>query len=118
LEDQELLLTSANVADEEADAEPDEEVDEDAGEEQRATLPTPLKGRFFEHWHVLYTDPDGEGGEVFATILEVHEDKYTISLADGKIENVLESTLSPFPLGVDYLSMSEIEQASFVYERF
>jgi hypothetical protein len=49
LEDQELLLSSAKVADEEANVEPDEEVDEDAGEEQRATLPTPLKGRFFEH---------------------------------------------------------------------
>jgi len=60
------------VADEEADAESDEEVDEDAGEEQRATFPTPLKGRFLEHQHVLYIDPDGEGDEVVATILEVH----------------------------------------------
>ncbi len=67
---------------------------------------------------MLYTDPDGEGDEVFATILEVHEDKYTISLADGKIENVLESTLSPLPAGVDYLLMSEIERENFVYERF
>ena len=91
---------------------------EDAGEERRTTLPTPLKGRFAEHQHVLYTDPDGDGGEAFATILEVHEDEYTILLADGKIENILESTLSPLPVGVDYLSMSEIEWESFVYERF
>jgi hypothetical protein len=110
LEDQELRLSSVKAADAEADAESDEEVDEDAGE--------PLKGRFAEQQHVLYTDPDGEGGEVFATILEVHEDEYTILLAHGKIENVLESTLSPLPAGVDYLLMSEIERENFVYERF
>ena len=81
-------VSSAKVADEEADAESDEEVAEDAGEERRTTLLTPLKGRFVEHQQVLYTDPDGEGGEVFASILEVHEDEYTILLADGKVETV------------------------------
>jgi hypothetical protein len=111
-------VSSAKVADEEADAESDEEVAEDAGEERRTTLLTPLKGRFAEHQHVLYTDPDGEGGEAFATILEVHEDEYTILLAGGKIEKVPESTLSPLPPGVNYLSMSDIERENFVYERF
>ena len=72
-------MISAKVADKEADMESDEEADKDADEERRATLPTPLKGRFVEHQQVLYTDPNGEGGEVFASILEVHEDEYTIS---------------------------------------
>ena len=114
LEDQQLRLSFAEVADKDADVESEEEADK----ERRATLPTPLKGRFVEHQQVLYTDPNGEGGEVFASILEVHEDEYTISLADGNVETVLESTLSPLPAGVDYLLMSEIERESFVYERF
>ena len=73
---------------------------------------------FAEDQHGLNTDPDGKGGEAFASILEVHEDESTILLADGKIENVLESTLNPLPPGVNYLSMSEIEGENFVYERF
>ena len=43
---------------------------------------------------MLYTDPDGKGGEVVASILEVHVDEYTILLADGKVENVLEHIVS------------------------
>ena len=110
LEQQEPLLSSAAAAHEKADEEADEEVDE----KQNATLPTPLKGRFVEEQHVLYIDPGDEGVKVFVMILEVHDDEYTILFTDGKSKRVLESTLSPLPVGIDYMRMSEIERENFI----
>ena len=57
----------------------------------------------------MYIDPGDEGVNGFVMISEVHDNEYTILLTDGKSKRVLESTLSPLPVGIDYMRMSEIE---------
>ena len=46
----------------------------------------------------------------------IHQNKYTSLFTDVKSERVLERTLSPHPLGVDYMMLGEIEREKIVYE--
>jgi hypothetical protein len=67
---------------------------------------------------VLYIDPGDGEVKVFVMILEVHYNEYTILFTDGKSKRVLESMLSPLPVGIDYMMMSAIERENFMYEQF